>query len=83
MIGRVVDDPALAAVLFGEKEAGAVADRLGDGRVVAPPCSGLSLHICLVKSRQHPGQEAALAAAFRLLDRLGACFWRARFAINQ
>ena len=68
---KVVDASALAALLFGEPEAEAVAERLGDARLVAPALLGFELaNICLIKSRRHPDQRPALTAAFRLRDRL-------------
>jgi predicted nucleic acid-binding protein len=69
---KVVDASALAALLFGEPEADAVAAQLGDARLVAPALLGFELaNVCLIKARRHPGQRAALMAAFRLRDQLG------------
>ncbi len=69
---KVVDASALAALLFGEDEAEMVAGRLGDSRLVAPALLGFELaNVCLIKSRRHPAQIAALGAAFRLRGRLG------------
>lgn len=71
MAVKVVDASALAALLFGEPEAEAVAERLGDARLVAPALLGFELaNVCLIKSRRHPEQQPALVAAFRLRDRL-------------
>jgi predicted nucleic acid-binding protein len=68
---KVVDGSALAALLFGEPEGESVAGRLGDARLVAPALLGFELaNVCLIKSRRHPERQAALAAAFRLRDRL-------------
>jgi predicted nucleic acid-binding protein len=68
---KVVDASALAALLFGENEAEMVAERLGDSRLVAPALLGFELaNVCLVKSRRHPAQLAALTAAFRLRAQL-------------
>ena len=68
---RVVDASALAALLFGEPEAEAVALQLGDARLVAPGLLGFELaNVCLVKLRRHPAQRDALLHAFRLRDRL-------------
>ena len=68
---RVVDASALAALLFGEPEAEAVALQLGDARLVAPALLGFELaNVCLVKVRRHPAQRDALLHAFRLRDRL-------------
>jgi predicted nucleic acid-binding protein len=68
---KVVDASALAALLFGEPEAEAVAGRLGDARLVAPALLGFELaNVCLIKGRRHPEQLSALRAAFQLRDRL-------------
>jgi predicted nucleic acid-binding protein len=72
MAVKVIDVSALAALLFGEPEAEAVAERLGDARLVAPSLLGFELaNVCLIKRRQHPEQEPALTRAFRLRGRLG------------
>lgn len=72
MAVKVVDASALAALLFGEPEAEDVAGRLGDARLVAPALLGFELaNVCLIKSRRHPEQQAALMAALRLRGRLG------------
>jgi len=71
MAVKVVDASALAALSFGEPEAEAVADRLGDARLVAPGLLVFELaKVCLVKWRRHPEQRPALMAAFRLRGRL-------------
>jgi predicted nucleic acid-binding protein len=71
MAVKVVDASALAALLFGEPEAEAVAGRLGDAHLVAPALLDFELaNVCLIKSRRHPEQRPALMAAFRLRDRL-------------
>jgi len=68
---KVVDASALAALLFGEPEAEAVAGQIGDARLVAPALLGFELaNVCLIKSRRHPEQRHALTAAFQLRDRL-------------
>jgi predicted nucleic acid-binding protein len=68
---RVVDASAVAALLFGEPEAEAVAMRLGNARLVAPALLGFELaNVCLVKSRRYPERRPALRAAFELRDRL-------------
>ncbi len=72
MAVKVVDASALAALLFGEPEAEDVAGRLGGARLVAPALLGFELaNVCLIKSRRHPEQQAALMAALRLRGRLG------------
>ncbi len=71
MVAKVVDASALAALLFGEPEADAIAEQLEDARLFAPVLLGFELaNVCLVKCRRHPGQRAALFAALRLRMRL-------------
>jgi predicted nucleic acid-binding protein len=68
---KVVDASAIAALLFGEPEAEAVAQQLGDARLAAPALLGFELaNVFLIKLRRHPEQRVALTAAFRLRDRL-------------
>lgn len=68
---KVVDASALAALLFGEPEAEAVAGKLGDARLVAPALLGFELaNVCLIKACRRPEQRSALTAAFQLRDRL-------------
>src|SRR5262249_49685705 len=56
---------------FGEPEGESVAERLGDARLAAPALLSFELvNVCLLKSRRHPEQQAALAAAFLLRARL-------------
>ena len=67
-----IDASALAALLFGEPEAEDVAAQLDAARLVAPALLGFEVaNVCLVESRRHPDQAAALRAAFRLRARLG------------
>ena len=69
---KVVDASALAALLFGEPEAEAVADRLAGARLVAPSLLAFELaNVCLMKCRRHPDQRDALLAGFQLRSRLG------------
>lgn len=69
---KVVDASALAALLFGEPEAEAVAGQLGEAPLAAPTLLAFELaNVCLIKSRRHPDQRPGLAAAFRLRGRLG------------
>lgn len=64
---KVVDASALAALLFGEAEAEAIAERLANTTLVAPTLLGYELaNVCLIKMRRHPAQRAALKAAFEL-----------------
>ncbi len=72
MAVKVVDASALAALLFGEPEADAIAERLQDARLVAPALLGFELaNVCLIKCRRHPERRAALLQAFGLRGRLG------------
>jgi len=69
---KVVDASALAALLFGEPDAEAIAGRLVSGRLVAPGLLAFELaNVCLVKCRRYPDQREGLLAAFRLRGRLG------------
>jgi predicted nucleic acid-binding protein len=69
---KVVDASALAALLFGEPEAEAVADQLEGARLAAPSLLAFEIaNVCLTKCRRHPDQREALLAAFRLSGRLG------------
>jgi predicted nucleic acid-binding protein len=69
---KVVDASALAALLFGEPEAEAIASRLDNARLLAPALLAFELaNVCLIKARRHPEQRPALIAAFRLRGRLG------------
>jgi predicted nucleic acid-binding protein len=71
MAVKVVDASAIAALLFGEPEAEAVAAQLADARLVGPALLGFELaNVCLIKARRHPEQRLALTAAFGLRDRL-------------
>ncbi|MBN8903161.1 MAG: hypothetical protein BGO51_09655 [Rhodospirillales bacterium 69-11] len=68
---KVVDASALAAILFAEPEADIVAERLAEGRLVAPALLDYELaNVCLTKLRRQPGEREALRAAFRLRGRL-------------
>jgi predicted nucleic acid-binding protein len=69
---KIVDASALAALLFGEPEAEAIAGRLAGARLIAPALLSFELtNVCLIKCRRHPDQKLPLMAAFRLRDRLG------------
>ncbi|MGH7048927.1 MAG: type II toxin-antitoxin system VapC family toxin [Stellaceae bacterium] len=68
---KVVDASALAALLFAEPEAEAIAASLEGARLAAPSLIGFELaNVCLTKMRRHPAQRDRLRAAFRLADRL-------------
>ena len=69
---KLVGASALAALLFGEPEAEAMAARLDGARLMAPSLLAFELaNVCLVKCRRHPAQGEALLAAFQLRGRLG------------
>jgi predicted nucleic acid-binding protein len=68
---KVVDASALAALLFAEPEAAAIAERLEGARLAAPALLDFELaNVCLTKIRRQPTQREALRAAFRLAYRL-------------
>ena len=68
MVVKVVDASAVAAVLFAEPEAEAVASRLGDSRLAAPALLSFELaNVCLTKIRRHSTQRDALMVQFRRL----------------
>ncbi|RBP15629.1 putative nucleic acid-binding protein [Roseiarcus fermentans] len=68
---EVVDASALAALLFGEPDAEAVAAQLEGARLVAPPLLGFELaNVCLTKMRRDPRQRESLRAAYRLAPAL-------------
>ena len=68
---KVVDASALAALVFGEPEAEAVAARLEGGRLTAPALLDFELaNVCLIKMRRQPGAREALRAAYGLARRL-------------
>ena len=68
---KVVDASALAALLFGEPDAEAIAERLADARLAAPTLLAFELaNVCLVKCRRHPERGQALLAGLRLRRQL-------------
>jgi predicted nucleic acid-binding protein len=65
-----VDTSALAAILFAEPEAEAVAERLTGARLAAPSLLDYELaNVCVTKIRRYPVQREALRAVFRLAHR--------------
>ena len=65
MAVKVVDASALAALLFGEPEAEAVAMRLEGSSLVAPALLGFEItNTCLKKLRRNPQKRDALLIAF-------------------
>ena len=64
---KVVDASALAAIVFGEPEADAIAERLAGARLAAPSLLDFELaNVCLTKMRRQPSRREALRSAFRL-----------------
>jgi predicted nucleic acid-binding protein len=67
----VIDASALAAVLFGEPEAPAVAEQLGESALVTPTLFSYEIaNICWKKLRRHPEKRAALLEAYSFLSRM-------------
>ena len=68
---KVVDASALAAILFADPEAEAMAERLDGARLAAPTLlDHESANVCLTKIRRQPNEREAIRAAFRLAHRL-------------
>jgi predicted nucleic acid-binding protein len=68
---KVVDASALAALLFGEPDSAAVADRLRGAELIAPALLPFEVaNTCIKKMRRYPDQRDALIAAFGMLDRM-------------
>jgi predicted nucleic acid-binding protein len=68
---KVVDASALAAVIFAEPEAEAIAKRLEGARLAAPSLIDFELaNVCLTKMRRDPSKRDAIHEAFRLSNRL-------------
>ena len=71
MAVKVVDASALAALLFGEPAAEAVAGRLEGSYLVAPVLLGFEIaNVCLKKVRREPTQRDALLTAFAQYARM-------------
>jgi len=71
MAVKVVDASALAALLFGEPEAEAVADRLEGSSLFAPTLLGYEIaSVCLKKLRRDPTRRDVLLAAFDHYSRM-------------
>lgn len=68
---RVVDASAVAALLFGEPTAEAIARECDGCTLAAPTLWRYEVgNACLQKLRRHPDRREALLAAFALADRL-------------
>jgi predicted nucleic acid-binding protein len=67
MAVKVVDASALAALLFGEPEAEAIALRLEEHKLAAPALLGFEIaNVCLKKLRRNPEMREVLLAAFAM-----------------
>ena len=63
MVVKIVDASALAALLFGEPEADAVAVGLQDASLIAPALLGFEIaNVRLKKMRRNPDRRDALLA---------------------
>lgn len=68
----VVDASAIAAVLFGEPQADALAARLDDRELLAPTLLPHEVaSVCLKKLTRYPEQSGAIREAMALFSRLG------------
>jgi predicted nucleic acid-binding protein len=71
MAAKVVDASALGALLFGEPDDAAVAERLDDAALIAPALLHFEVaNICLKKMRRHPDRREALLVAFGMIGRM-------------
>jgi predicted nucleic acid-binding protein len=71
MPAKVVDASALGALLFGEPDGPAVAERLRDVRLIAPALLSFEVaNVCLKKMRRHPDQKDVLMIGFAMLARM-------------
>jgi predicted nucleic acid-binding protein len=69
---KVVDASALAALLFGESEAGTVAERLSGCILTAPALLPFEVaSVCLKKIRLRPGQRRSIEEAFERMRDMG------------
>jgi predicted nucleic acid-binding protein len=68
---KIVDASAVAALLFGEPEGAAVAERLRGFDLAAPTLLPFEIaSVCLKKLKRHPEQEQAPLAGHRLFARM-------------
>jgi predicted nucleic acid-binding protein len=69
---KVVDASAIAALIFDEPTADAVADLVADTLLIAPALIEYELvNVCMSKFRRKEAPLATLLAGFSLFDRLG------------
>jgi predicted nucleic acid-binding protein len=65
---KVIDASAVAAILFGEPDAGELVGRVQGHVLLAPTLLAVEVaSVCLKKCRRHPALRDRLLAAFRLL----------------
>jgi predicted nucleic acid-binding protein len=71
MTVKVVDASAIGALVFGEPDAAAMADRFAGGTLAAPALLPFEVtNIALKKIRRHPDLRTPLTTAFRLFERM-------------
>ena len=71
MAVKVVDASALGALLFGEPDGAAIAERLRGASLIAPALLPFEVaNVCVKKMRRHTDQRDALLAAFGMLVRM-------------
>lgn len=76
----VVDASAIAALLFDESEAEAVANRIAGSRLVAPRLLSYEISsVCLKKLKLHPRQRRSILHAFSLYPAMGIELLEVRF----
>ncbi len=65
----------MGALLFGEPDGVAVAQRLRGAALIAPALLPFALaNVCLKKMRRHPDRRDALVVAFGMLDQMAVGF---------
>ncbi|GAN77207.1 type II toxin-antitoxin system VapC family toxin [Acidisphaera rubrifaciens] len=70
-VAKVVDASAIAALVFAEAEADAIAGRLMDAALVAPTLLAHELaNVCVTKMRRDPARHSELLAALALMGEL-------------
>jgi predicted nucleic acid-binding protein len=71
MAVKVIDASALGALLFGEPDGAAVAERLRGAGLIAPALLPFEIaNICIKKIRRYPDQRDALMVAFGMLEQM-------------
>lgn len=68
----MIDASALAALLFGEPDAGSIAGQLAGHRLVAPTLLRYEVaSVCLRKARRYPDRARALVEMLRIFPEMG------------